>query len=84
VAVSTHKQALHAVISLYKEVLKQDLDLKADAVRAKKKPHNITILEMSNIVLSGSPFVKQYNLLVFLKGSDSNLLELFVRSKKNG
>jgi hypothetical protein len=36
VAVSTHKQALHAVISLYKEVLKQDLDLKADAVRAKK------------------------------------------------
>lgn len=36
VAASTQNQALHAVLFLYKEVLKQDLDLKVDAVRANK------------------------------------------------
>jgi len=32
VAASTQNQALHAVLFLYKKVLKQDLDLKVDAV----------------------------------------------------
>ncbi|WP_442944779.1 phage integrase N-terminal SAM-like domain-containing protein [Nostoc sp.] len=39
VATSTQNQALHAVIFLYKQVLKQDLDLKVDAVRAKKSKY---------------------------------------------
>ncbi|MBW4685552.1 MAG: phage integrase N-terminal SAM-like domain-containing protein [Komarekiella atlantica HA4396-MV6] len=37
VAASTQNQAFHAVLFLYKEVLKQDLDLKVDAVRSCKK-----------------------------------------------
>jgi hypothetical protein len=36
VAASTQNQALHAVLFLYREVLKQDLDFKVDAVSAKK------------------------------------------------
>ncbi|WP_219724101.1 phage integrase N-terminal SAM-like domain-containing protein [Fischerella thermalis] len=43
VAVSTQNQALHAVLFLYKEVLKQDLDLKVDAVRAKKPKYLPTV-----------------------------------------
>ncbi len=39
VAASTPNQTLHAVLCLYKEVLKQDLDLKVDAVRAKKSKY---------------------------------------------
>ncbi|MEP0760814.1 phage integrase N-terminal SAM-like domain-containing protein [Coleofasciculus sp. FACHB-T130] len=36
VAASTPNQAFHAVLFLYKKVLKQDLDLKVNAARAKK------------------------------------------------
>jgi hypothetical protein len=36
VAASTQNQTLNAILFLYKEVLKQDLDLKVDAVRAKR------------------------------------------------
>jgi len=36
VAASTQNQALSAILFLYKEVLKQDLDLQVDAVRAKR------------------------------------------------
>ncbi|WP_088243548.1 phage integrase N-terminal SAM-like domain-containing protein [Calothrix rhizosoleniae] len=39
VAASTQKQALYAVIFLYQEVSKQDLDLKVDAVRVKKSKY---------------------------------------------
>ncbi|MEG4228762.1 site-specific integrase [Microcoleus sp. N9_B2] len=35
VVASTKNQALNAILFLYKEVLKQDLDLQVDAVRAK-------------------------------------------------
>jgi hypothetical protein len=35
VAASTQNQALNAILSLYREVLKQELDLQVDAVRAK-------------------------------------------------
>lgn len=38
-AASTQNQALHAVLFLYKEVLKKDLDLKVNAVRAKKSKY---------------------------------------------
>ena len=36
VAASTKNQALSAILFLYKEVLKQELDLQVDAVRAKR------------------------------------------------
>ena len=51
VAASTQNQALHAVLFLYKEVLKQDLDLKVDAVRAKKSKHLPTVLTKDEVFL---------------------------------
>jgi len=36
VAASTQNQALSAILFLYKEVLKQELDLQVDAVKAKR------------------------------------------------
>ncbi|MBW4643744.1 MAG: integron integrase [Goleter apudmare HA4340-LM2] len=51
VAASTQNQALHAVLFLYKEVLKQDLDLKVDAVRAKKSKYLPTVLTKDEVFL---------------------------------
>ena len=39
VAASTQNQALYAILFLYREVMKQELDLKVDAVRAKKSKY---------------------------------------------
>lgn len=50
VAASTQNQALHAVVFLYKEVLKQDLDLKVDAVRAKKSKYLPTVLTKDEVL----------------------------------
>jgi integron integrase len=50
VAASTQNQALHAVLFLYKDVLKQDLDLKVDAVRAKKTKYLPTVLTKEEVV----------------------------------
>ncbi len=44
VAASTQNQALHAILFLYREVMKQELDLKVDAVRAKKSKYLPTVL----------------------------------------
>jgi integrase len=44
VAASTQNQALHAILFLYKVVLRQELDLKVDAVRAKKTKYLPTVL----------------------------------------
>ena len=49
VAASTQNQALHAVLFLYKEVLKQDLDLKVDAVHAKKSKYLPTVLTKDEV-----------------------------------
>ncbi|MBE9016273.1 integron integrase [Chroococcidiopsidales cyanobacterium LEGE 13417] len=49
VAASTQNQALHAVLFLYREVLKQDLDLKVDAVRAKKSKYLPTVLTKDEV-----------------------------------
>ncbi|MBH8552881.1 integron integrase [Nostocaceae cyanobacterium CENA357] len=49
VAASTQNQALHAVLFLYNEVLKQDLDLKVDAVRAKKSKYLPTVLTKDEV-----------------------------------
>jgi integron integrase len=58
VAASTQNQALHAILFLYKEVLRQELDLKVSAVRAKQTRYLPTVLtkeEVSAIIqkLSG-------------------------------
>ncbi|GAB4227049.1 MAG: hypothetical protein Kow0049_06830 [Stanieria sp.] len=44
VAASTQNQALNAILFLYKEVLKQELDLQVDAVRAKRSRYLPTVL----------------------------------------
>ncbi len=44
VATSTQNQALSAALFLYKEVLKQELDFKVDAVRAKRSHYVPTVL----------------------------------------
>jgi len=49
VAASTQNQALHAVLFLYREVLKQDLDLKVDALRAKKSKYLPTVLTKDEV-----------------------------------
>jgi len=49
VAASTQNQALHSVLFLYREVLKQDLDLKVDAVRAKKSKYLPTVLTKDEV-----------------------------------
>lgn len=49
VAASTQNQVLHAVLFLYKQVLKQDLDLKVDAVRAKKSKYLPTVLTKDEV-----------------------------------
>jgi integrase len=51
VAASTQNQALHSVLFLYKEVLKKDLDLKVDAVRAKKSKYLPTVLTKDEVLL---------------------------------
>lgn len=54
VAASTQNQALSALLFLYREVLQQEIDLKIDAVRA-KRPRNIptvlTIEEVRSVLL---------------------------------
>ncbi|MBF2005814.1 MAG: integron integrase [Chlorogloeopsis fritschii C42_A2020_084] len=49
VAASTQNQALNAILFLYKEVLKQDLDLKVDAVRAKSSKYLPTVLTKDEV-----------------------------------
>ncbi|NWF61587.1 MAG: integron integrase [Fischerella sp.] len=49
VAASTQNQALNAILFLYKEVLKQDLDLKVDAVRAKRSKYLPTVLTKDEV-----------------------------------
>jgi hypothetical protein len=44
IAASTQNQSLNAILFLYGEVLKQELDLKVDAVRAKKSRYLLTLL----------------------------------------
>ncbi|HEY9809656.1 MAG TPA: phage integrase N-terminal SAM-like domain-containing protein [Halomicronema sp.] len=66
VAASTHNQALHAVLFLYKEVLKQNLDLKSDAVRAKKSNHLSTVLTKDEVLAFLQKLSGVYQLLIKL------------------
>ena len=50
VAASTQNQALNAILFLYKEVLKQELDLQVDAVRAKRSRYLPTVLTKEEVL----------------------------------
>jgi site-specific recombinase XerD len=49
VAASTQNQALNAILFLYKEFLKQDSDLKVDAVRTKPSKYLPTVLTKDEV-----------------------------------
>jgi len=60
VAASTQNQALNAILFLYREVLKQDLEGRIDAIRAKRPKQLPTVLtreEVSQVLnaMSGTP-----------------------------
>jgi integron integrase len=50
VAASTQNQALHAILFLYKDVLRQELDLNVDAVRAKRSRYLPTVLSKEEVL----------------------------------
>jgi integrase len=61
VAASTQNQALNAILFLYKEVLKQDLDLKVDAVRAKPSKYLPTVLTKDEVFAIAFPSLVRYS-----------------------
>jgi integron integrase len=76
VAASTQNQALHAVLFLYKDVLKQDLDLKVDAVRAKKSKYLPTVLTKEEVVTIINKLSGVHKLLIkLLYGTGLRLTE---------
>jgi site-specific recombinase XerD len=50
ISASTQNQALSAISFLYKEVLKQELDLQVDAVRAKRSRYIPTVLTKEEVL----------------------------------
>ncbi len=66
VAASTQNQALNAILFLYKEVLKQELDLKIDAVRAKRSRYLPTVLTKEEVLAIINNLSGVYQLVVKL------------------
>jgi integron integrase len=66
VAASTQNQALNAILFLYKEVLKQELDLKIDAVRAKRSRYLPTVLTKEEVLAVINNLSGIYQLVVKL------------------
>ncbi|NJK49030.1 integron integrase [Candidatus Gracilibacteria bacterium] len=66
VAASTQNQALNAILFLYKEVLKQELDLQIDAVRAKKSRYLPTVLTKEEVLAIINNLSGVYQLVVKL------------------
>jgi site-specific recombinase XerD len=66
VAASTQNQALNAILFLYKEVLKQELDLKVDAVRAKRSRYLPTVLTKEEVLAIINNLSGVYQLVVKL------------------
>jgi integron integrase len=76
VAASTQNQALNAILFLYKEVLKQDLDLKVDAVRAKRSKYLPTVLTKEEVVKIIQQLAGVHQLLIkLLYGTGLRLTE---------
>ena len=66
VAASTQNQALNAILFLYKEVLKQELDVKVDAVRAKRSRYLPTVLTKDEVFAIVNNLSGVYQLIVRL------------------
>ncbi|WP_083856854.1 phage integrase N-terminal SAM-like domain-containing protein [Stanieria cyanosphaera] len=66
VAASTQNQALNAILFLYKEVLKQELDLQVDAVRAKRSKYLPTVLTKEEVLSIINNLSGVYQLVVKL------------------
>jgi integron integrase len=76
VAASTQNQALHAILFLYKQVLKQELDLKVNAVRAKQTRYLPTVLTKEEILLIIQQLSGVYQLVIkLLYGTGLRLTE---------
>ena len=76
VAASTQNQALNAVLFLYRHVLKQPLETKINAVRAKRPRHLPTVLTSSEVIAIIRQLSGVHNLLVkVLYGSGLRLSE---------
>ncbi|MBE9016361.1 integron integrase [Chroococcidiopsis sp. CCALA 051] len=76
VAASTQNQALHAILFLYKEVLKQNLDLKVDAVRAKQTRYLPTVLTKEEVLAIIKQLSGVYQLVIkLLYGTGLRLTE---------
>jgi integrase len=66
VAASTQNQALYAILFLYREVLKQELDLKVNAVRAKSTKYLPTVLTKEEVFTIIEQLSGVYQLLIKL------------------
>ncbi len=66
VAASTQNQALNAILFLYKEVLKQKLDLQVNAVRAKRSKYLPTVLTKEEVFAIINNLSGVYQLIVKL------------------
>ena len=66
VAASTQNQALNAILFLYKEVLKQELDLQVNAVRAKRSKYLPTVLTKEEVFAIINNLSGVYQLIVKL------------------
>jgi site-specific recombinase XerD len=76
VAASTQNQALHAILFLYKQVLKQDLNLKVDAVRAKQTRYLPTVLTKEEVLAIIQQLSGVYQLVIkILYGTGLRLTE---------
>jgi site-specific recombinase XerD len=100
VSASTQNQALRALLFLYKHVLKQELDSRIDAIRAKRPTYLPTVLtpeevrsiitHMSGIhrlliqILYGSGLRQTECLQLRIKDLDFQQSQIMVRSGKGG
>ncbi len=66
VAASTQNQALNAILFLYREVIKQELDLQVNAVRAKRSRYIPTVLTKEEVLAIINNLSGVYQLVVKL------------------
>jgi site-specific recombinase XerD len=82
VAASTQNQALQAILFLYREVLRQELDLKVDAVRAKRSRYLPTVLSKDEVLAIIGNLSGTYRLLAkMLYGTGLRLTEVSIPSR---
>jgi site-specific recombinase XerD len=79
VAASTQNQALQAILFLYREVLRQELDLKVDAVRAKRSKYLPTVLSKEEVLVIIGNLQGTYQLVAkMLYGTGFSSMFMFI------